>query len=138
MRSLCYHGHTKCVDQGLSLLTPSLIFFWYHRGSRFTSDHEFLFSFFKMAGRPCSKFEVNLSHIDETLERIKLISVNPTTRNGIRVFSKKLFDMCNSFEEKGTQTNDLNEDNVLDDVLSLTDESMGFILRNIWQNLNKG
>ena len=70
-----------------------------------------------MAGRPCSKFEVNLSHLDETLERIKLISANPTTRNGIRDFSKKLFDICNSFEEKGTQTNDLNEDNVLDDVL---------------------
>ena len=90
-----------------------------------------------MAGRPCSKFEVNLSQLDETLERIKLISTHPTTRNGIKVFSDKLLHICNDFEEKGTQTNDLNEDIILDDVLSLPDESLGYILRNIWQNLSK-
>ena len=96
-----------------------------------------MFNFIKMAGRPCSKFEVNLGQLDETLEKIKSMSTHPTTRNGIKVFSNKLLNICNDFEDKGTQTNDLNEDIILDDVLSLPDESLGFILRNIWQNLSK-
>ena len=88
-----------------------------------------------MAGRPSTKFEVNLNHIDESLEKIKSFSSHSSTKESLKLFSTKLFNLCNTFESKETQTVDVSEDNVLDDVLSLTDDGMCFILRNIWENL---
>ena len=72
-----------------------------------------------MAGRPSTKFEVNLNHIDESLEKIKSFSSHSSTKESLKLFSTKLFNLCNTFESKETQTVDVSEDNVLDDVLSL-------------------
>ena len=91
-----------------------------------------------MAGRPCTRFEVNLNNLDESFEKIRLIYAHPKTRrNIITNFSKNLNKLCKSCDDKGTQSDiDGDGDTVLEDVLSLTDENMGYILRNIWQNLN--
>ena len=89
-----------------------------------------------MAGRPSSKFEINLNQIEESLKKIETFSSHPSIRQKLKLFSSELTKLCTTFEESETQTNnDCTEDNILDDVLSLTDESMGFILQNIWQNL---
>ena len=89
-----------------------------------------------MAGRPSSKFEINLNQIEESLKKIETFSSHPSIREKLKLFSSELTKLCTTFEESETQTNnDCTEDNILDDVLSLTDESMGFILQNIWQNL---
>ena len=89
----------------------------------------------KMAGRPSTKFEVNLNQIDETLEHIKTFASHSSTKESLKLFSTKLYHFCNTFQNKESQTLDVNEDSVLDDVLSLTDDSMGLIFRNIWENL---
>ena len=98
----------------------------------------------KMAGRPSSKFEINLKQIEESLKKIETLSSHPSIRENLKLFSSKLVNLCSTFKETGTQTDDctednraLTEDNILDDVLSLKDESMGFIMQNIWQNLKK-
>ena len=97
-----------------------------------------------MAGRPSSKFEINLKQIEESLKKIETLSSHPSIRENLKLFSSKLVNLCSTFKETGTQTDDctednraLTEDNILDDVLSLKDESMGFIMQNIWQNLKK-
>lgn len=70
------------------------------------------------------------------MKKIETFSSHPSIREKLKLFSSELTKLCKTFEESETQTNnDCTEDNMLDDVLSLTDESMGFILQNIWQNL---
>ena len=70
------------------------------------------------------------------MKKIETFSSHPSIREKLKLFSSELTKLCTTFEESETQTNnDCTEDNILDDVLSLTDESMGFILQNIWQNL---
>ena len=78
-----------------------------------------------MAGRPSSKFEINLNQIEESLKKIETFSSHPSIREKLKLFSSELTKLCTTFEESETQTNnDCTEDNILDDVLSLTDESM--------------
>ena len=95
-----------------------------------------------MVGQPTSKFEINLNQIEESLKKIESVSSHPSIRRNLKLFCSKLVNLCSTFEETGTQTDDCieantkdKEDNVLDDVLSLKDESMGYIMQNIWQNL---
>ena len=77
-----------------------------------------------MAGRPSSKFEINLNQIEESLKKIETFSSHPSIRQKLKLFSSELTKLCTTFEESETQTNnDCTEDNILDDVLSLTDES---------------
>ena len=82
-----------------------------------------------MAGRPCTRFEVNLNNLEESIEKIRLIYAHPKTRNIITNFFKNLNKLCKSCDDKGTQS-DIDGDTVLEDVLSLTDENMGYILQN--------
>ena len=98
-----------------------------------------------MAGRPSSKFEINLNQIEESLKKIETFSSHPSIREKLKLFSSELTKLCTTFEESETQTNnDCTEDNILDDVLSLTDESMEkmmtenhFFLTSIYHKVKK-
>ena len=73
------------------------------------------------------------------MKKIESVSSHPSIRGNLKLFSSELVYLCSTFEETGTQTciDDCiedntkgKEDNILDDVLSLKDESMQHVLHN--------
>ena len=89
-----------------------------------------------MPGRPQVKFEFNLNNIDACFEELSSLCSNASTKVKVQSLSSKLSDLFRSNKEKTTQTEERNEDEVLDDVLKLPDDEMEWIFRNIWNNIN--
>ena len=89
-----------------------------------------------MPGRPQVKFEFNLNDIDSCFEELSGLCSNASTKVKVESLSSKLSDLFRSNKEKTTQTEERNEDEVLDDVLKLPDDEMEWIFRNIWNNIN--
>ena len=89
-----------------------------------------------MPGRPQVKFEFNLNNIDACFEELSSLCSNASTKVKVQSLSSKLSDLFRSNKEKTTQTEERNEDEVLDDVLKLPDDEREWIFRNIWNNIN--
>ena len=87
-----------------------------------------------MPGRPQVKFEFNLNDIEACFEELSGLCSNASTK--VEALSSKLNDLFKQNEEKATQTEHKNEDEVLDNVLELPDDEMEWIFRNIWKNIH--
>ena len=89
-----------------------------------------------MPGRPQVKFEFNLNDIEACFEELSGLCSNASTKVKVEALSSKLNDLFKGNEEKTTQTEHKNEDEVLDNVLELPDDEMEWIFRNIWKNIH--
>ena len=89
-----------------------------------------------MPGRPQVKFEFNLNDIDACFDELSGLCSNASTKVKVEALSSKLNDLFKGNEEKTTQTEHKNEDEVLDNVLELPDDEMEWIFRNIWKNIH--
>ena len=82
------------------------------------------------------KFEFNLNDIEACFEELSGLCSNASTKVKVEALSSKLNDLFKRNEEKATQTEHQNEDEVLDNVLELPDDEMEWIFRNIWKNIH--